>query len=44
VLDYVRIAYDGLHQGQGLLKERTEFWDSLSFPSKQPTASDKDEF
>jgi hypothetical protein len=43
VLDYARIAYDGLHPGQGLLKERTEFWDSLPLQSRYPTTSDKDE-
>ncbi|XP_023726680.1 esterase E4 isoform X2 [Cryptotermes secundus] len=29
VLDYIRIAHDGLHPSQGPLKERSEFWDTL---------------
>jgi hypothetical protein len=42
VLDYVHITGNGLQPGQGLLKERSEFWESLPFMNRYKT-SDKDE-
>ena len=42
VLDYIRIAKDGLQPGQGLLKERSEFLESLPLVTSY-TTSDKDE-
>ncbi|PNF39410.1 Esterase FE4 [Cryptotermes secundus] len=43
VLDYVRIAHDGLHHGQGLLKERSEFWETLPLRTRYSVAVGKDE-
>jgi hypothetical protein len=43
VLNYARIAGDGIHPGQGLLKERVEFLESLPLENRYPTTSDKDE-
>lgn len=43
VLDYIRIAHDGLHPSQGPLKERSEFWDTLPVKTRYSVASDKDE-
>jgi hypothetical protein len=42
VLDYIRITRNGLQPGQGIFKERSEFWDSLPFMNRY-TTSDKDE-
>lgn len=42
-LDYVRIAHDGLHPGQGLLKERSEFWETFPVKIAYSVAADKDE-
>jgi hypothetical protein len=42
VLDYVRITGNGLQPGQGLFKERSEFWDTLTFVNGY-TTSVKDE-
>jgi hypothetical protein len=43
LLDYVRIAHDGLHPGQGLLKERSEFWETLTVRTRHSVAGSKDE-
>jgi len=42
VLDYVRITENGLQPGQGLFKERSEFWETLPVITRYKT-SDKDE-
>jgi hypothetical protein len=42
VLHYVRITQSGLQPGQGLFKERSEFWDTLPFMNGY-TTSDKED-
>jgi len=42
VLDYVRNTQNGLQQGQGLFKERSEFLETLPVITRY-TTSDKDE-
>jgi hypothetical protein len=42
VLDYVRITQNGPQPGQGLFKERSEFWETLPVITRHKT-SDKDE-
>jgi hypothetical protein len=42
VLDYIHITQNGLQPGQGLFKERSEFWDSLPFKNGY-TTSDEEE-
>jgi hypothetical protein len=43
VPDYAQITDSGVHMGQGLLKERCEFWESLPVTTGQPGTSEKDE-
>jgi len=42
VLDYIRITQNGLQPGQGLFKERSEFFETLPAITRY-TNSDKDE-